>query len=58
METWYIPKELILFFVVLKTVPLYISWDQFIPVQVTLQLTYNQMPLNAILVKKYFSQDY
>ena len=36
METWDIPKELGLFYVVLLTVPLYIQWYQFIIVHLTL----------------------
>ena len=53
MEKRDMPKELGLFYVVFLTAPLYIQWDQFTTVQVTLPITYNQVPLNFMLVFKF-----
>ena len=45
-----ISKELGFIFVILKTVPLYIKWDEFIIVQVTLIILYNWDCLKVMLV--------
>ena len=47
------PKRLGLFYAVLPTAPLYILWETFITVQVTLHIPYN-WGSNAMLVKKTF----
>ena len=44
IETRDMNNELGLFYVVLITVPLYIQWDQFIIVQVTLPTPSHQLP--------------
>ena len=46
------PKELGLFYIDFLTVPLYIQWDQFIIVQVTLTTPSHQVTSNFILVLK------
>ena len=52
METQEIPKELVLFHVVLQTAPLYILWDQFINVQVNLKIQPHWATINIMLVLK------
>ena len=52
METKDTAKELGLFYIVLLTVPLYIQWEQFIIVQVTLPTPSNWVPSNFMLVFK------
>ena len=44
METRDMPKKLGLFYVDLLSVTLYIQWEQFIIVQVTIPTPYNQVP--------------
>ena len=51
-ETRDMSKELGLFYVIFLTVTLYIKWDQFIIVQVTLPTSSHQVPSNFMLVKK------
>ena len=46
------PEQLRLFYVPLLTDLLYIQWDQFIIVQITLQTLYHWVPSNAIFVLK------
>ena len=46
------PKEMRLLYVFFQTVPLYIVWDQFITVQVTLLIPYHQVTFNVLLVFK------
>ena len=55
METRDMHKELVLFYVTYLNVPLYIQWDQFIIVQVTLPTPSHQVPSNYILDWKRFS---
>ena len=50
--TWDTLKELVLFYVVLITLPLYIWWDQFIIIQVTLPTLFNWVPSNFMLLSK------
>ena len=52
MEKRDMPKELGLFYVIFLTVPLYIRWDQFFIVQVTLPTPSYSMPSNFILFSK------
>ena len=52
METRDMPNELVLFYVVFLTVPLYIQWEQFIIVQVTLTTPSHWLPSNFMLVFK------
>ena len=52
METWDIPKQLELFYVIFLSVPLYIHWEQFIIVQVTLPTPSHQVPSIVVLVLK------
>ena len=51
-ETWYMPKELVLFYVAFLTVRIYINLDHFIIVQVNLPTLYHQVPSSFILVFK------
>ena len=52
MKTRDTPKELGLFYVIFQTVTLYILWDQFINVQVTLTTPSHQVPLHFMVVLK------
>ena len=54
MWTLKISKELVSFYVVLITAPLYIQWYQFIIFHVTLPIPYLWVPLNFMLVFKGF----
>ena len=49
METRYVPKELVLFYVAFLTVQLYIQLGHFIIVQVILPTAYHQDPSNFML---------
>ena len=50
METWYMPKEVGLFYVILLTELLYIRWNQFIIFQVTLPTPSHRVFPNFMLV--------
>ena len=52
MATQDMPKELGLFYIFFQTLPLYILWDQFITVQVTLPIPSHCLPLTVMLVFK------
>ena len=52
IETRDMPKELGLFYIVFLTVPLYIQWEQFNIVQVTLPTPYNRVNSSFMLVLK------
>ena len=52
MKTWYMHKELVLYYVALQTFPLYILWDQFVTVHATITIPSNWVPLNVMLVLK------
>ena len=52
MEIRDMHKELVFFNAVLLTVPLYIRWDQFVIVQVTLTTPYNKVEYHFMLVFK------
>ena len=49
METRYMPKELVIFFVAFLTVPLYIQWNHFIIFHVNLPTPSHQVPSNFML---------
>ena len=51
------PKELGLFYFIFLTAPLYIQWDQFIIIQVTLPTTSNQVPSNIMFVLQNVSSE-
>ena len=52
METRDMPKELRLFYAILKTFPFYVRCYQFITVQVTLEISSHQLNLNLMLYFK------
>ena len=54
MSIRYMPKELVIFYVIFKTVLLYILWEQFINAQAAIKIPSNWVPLNVMSVKENF----